>query len=199
MSRMKTRMLCLVLLVVLVLSGCKERNKEEIVAYVGETPVTVSEFRFYLDNVKEQMQGTELSDDDDWQNNEIDGRKAIDVAKDLALDNATVNLAYIQIYKKMGKTLSDKDKTQIDEIKDEMVKSFDGGYDEFLKINNLTDEFANMLCKSEYCKNILYNEFAEENDASEEEMSILFEKYIDEKMLEYSITTVETELIKKIN
>lgn len=197
---MKNRILCLVLLIVLALSGCRGKNTEEIVAYVGETPITASEFRFYLNSVKEQMRGTELSDDEDWQNNEIDGRKAIEVAKDQALDNATVNLAYIQIYEKMGRTLTNEDKIQIEAIKNDMVSQYsEGGYDEFLKTNNITDDFIDMLCESTYCAEIFYNEIANENDVSQDELDELFEDFIEEKMDEFRIEAVETDAIKKIN
>ena len=197
---MKNKILCLVLLIIFALSGCNDKNIEEIVAYVGETPITSSEFRFYLDNVKEQMQGTELSNDEDWQNKEIDGKKAIEAAKERALDIATVNLAYIEIYEKMGRTLTDEDKTKIETIKNDMVSQYsEDGYDEFLKTNNITDEFIDMLCKSTYCAEIFYNEIADKTDAPSEKIDELFEDFIEEKMDEYDIEAVETEAIKKIN
>lgn len=200
MSRMKNKVLCLVLLIIFALSGCNDKNTEEIVAYVGETPITSSEFRFYLDNVKEQMQGTELSNDDDWQNKEIDGKKAIEAAKERALDIATVNLAYIEIYEKMGRTLTDDDKTKIETIKNDMVSQYSkDGYDEFLKTNNITDEFIDMLCESTYCAEIFYNEIADKTDDPSEKIDELFEDFIEEKMDEYDIEAVETEAIKKIN
>ncbi len=200
MNYMRNRILCIALMIVFVLSGCVNKNTDEVVAYVGETPITMAEFEFYLNNVKEQMQGTELSNDDDWQNKEIDGRKAIEVAKEQALDIATVNLAYIEIYEKLGRTLTQEDKYQIDAIKNDMVSQYsDGGYDEFLKTNNITDEFIDMLCKSTYCAEIFYNEIANQNDVSQDKLDELFEDFIEEKMDEYDIEAVETAAIKKIN
>lgn len=145
---MRKTILYIALLITLTLFGCADK-KQEIVAYVGDVPVTMAEFEFYLDNVKEQLEGTELSDDEDWQNKEIDGRKAIEVAKDRALDNAIVNIAYIKIYEGLGKTLSADDKSEIEKIKEDIVGEYsEAGYDEFLKENNITDEFVDMLCKS---------------------------------------------------
>lgn len=198
-DRMKNRILCFVILIVIALSGCTKKNAEEIVAYVGETPVTMAEYEFYLDNVKQQMQGTELSNDEDWQNKEIDGKKAIEVAKERALDIAAVNLAYIEIYEKMGRKFTDDDQIQIDAIKNDMVSQYsEGGYDEFLKTNNITDEFIDMLCKSTYCAEIFYNEIASENNVSQDELDALFEKFIEEKMQEFGIFAVETDAIKEI-
>lgn len=198
MSLMK-KIILIALMIVFVLSGCTDKSADEIVAYVGETPITTSEFSFYLENVKSQMQGTELSNEEDWNNKEIDGRKAIEIAKEQALDNAKVNIAYIMIYEKLGRIITDDDQLKIDAIKNDMVSQYsDGGYDEFLKTNNITDEFIDMLCKSTYCAEIFYNEIAEESGASIEEIDESFNSFIEEKMNEFGIEAVETEAIKKI-
>lgn len=198
MSLMK-KIILIALMIVFVLSGCTDKSADEIVAYVGETPITTSEFSFYLENVKSQMQGTELSNEEDWNNKEIDGRKAIEIAKEQALDNAKVNIAYIMIYEKLGRIITDDDQLKIDAIKNDMVSQYsDGGYDEFLKTNNITDEFIDMLCKSTYCAEIFYNEIAEKSGASIEEIDESFNSFIEEKMNEFGIEAVETEAIKKI-
>ena len=188
---MKKTILSVVLLIVLILSACADK-KDEIIAYVGDVPVKMSEFEFYLDNVKEQLQGTELSNDEDWENNKIDGRKAIEVAKDRALESAVVNIAYIEIYEKTGKTLSQDDELKIDEIKANIVGEYSvDGYEQFLKDNNISDEFIDMLCKSTYCAEVIYNKLAEESGLMDEELDEYFEKYIDEKMKEFGIVATE--------
>ncbi len=193
---MKKTILCVAVMVVMMLSGCADK-KNDVALYVGDVPVTMAEYEFYLDNVKMQFQGTELSDDEDWQNKEIDGRKAIEVAKDRALDSAVLNIAYIKIYDGLGKTISREDEIKIEEIKSSIVGEYsDGGYEEFLKSNNISDEFIDMLCKSTYCAEVLYNEIAEENNLSENELDEYFASYIDEKMKEFGIIVTET---KEIN
>ena len=199
MSHMRNSIISIALMIVFALSGCADKKTDEIVAYVGETPITTSEFSFYLENVKSQMQGTELSNDEDWNNKEIDGRKAIEIAKEQALDNAEVNIAYIMIYEKLGRTITEDEQLKIDAIKNDMVSQYsEGGYDEFLKTNNITDEFIDMLCKSTYCAEIFYNEIAEESNAPIEEIDKSFNDFIEEKMNEFGIEAVETEAIKKI-
>ncbi len=198
MSLMK-KILLITLMIVFAFSGCADKRADEIIAYVGETPITTSEFSFYLENVKGQMEGTELSNEEDWNNKEIDGRKAIEIAKEQALDNAKINIAYIMIYEKLGRTITEDDQLKIDAIKNDMVSQYsDGEYDEFLKTNNITDEFIDMLCKSTYCAEIFYNEIAEESDASVEEIDETFNSFIEEKMNEFGIEAVETEAIEKI-
>lgn len=193
---MKKTILCIAFLIVLTLFGCADK-KNDIALYVADVPVTMAEFEFYLDNVKEQLQGTELSNDEDWNNKEINGRKAIEVAKDRALDSAIVNIAYIKIYEELGKTLSADDEEKIEEIKSNIVNEYSkGGYEEFLKSNNITDEFIDMLCKSTYCAEVLYNEVAEKNNLSDSELDEYFDSYIDDKMKEFGIVVTET---KEIN
>ncbi len=193
---MKKTILSVILLIVLALSGCADK-KDEIIAYVGDVPVKMSEFEFYLNNVKQQLQGTELSNDEDWENNKIDGRKAIEVAKDRALESAVVNIAYIEIHEKFGKTLSQDDELKIKEIKANIVGEYsDVGYEQFLKDNNISDEFIDMLCKSTYCAEVIYNELAEESGLMDEELDEYFEKYINEKMNEFRIVATE---VKELN
>ena len=199
---MKNRFFCVILLIVIMLTGCTQPETVEtndIAAYVGETPITVAEFEFYLDNVKRQMEGTEFSSEEDWQNKEIGGRKAIEVAKERALEIATQNIAYIIIYDKMGKTITDNDQIQIDAIKNGMMNEYsEEGYDKFLEDNNITDEFVDMLCKSAYCSESFYNEIVLQENLSQEESDDAFNKFIEEKMKEYEIVAVETEAIKNI-
>ena len=199
---MRNRFFCLVLLIVVLISGCNKPEpvgNNNIAAYVGEIPITVAEFEFYLDNVKQQMKDTEFSSEEDWQNKEIGGRKAIEVAKERALEIATDNIAYIIIYEKMGKTITDTDQIQIDAFKNEMMKEFsEDGYDKFLKDNNITDEFVDMLCKSAYCAESFSDEIVLQGNLSEEESEDAFNKFVEEKMKEYEIVAVETEAIKNI-
>ena len=73
-----------ILAFVLLLSACSDAN--DYVATVGKQSISENELEFYLKNVKSQMQGTELSSDEDWKDHEIEGRKAIEIAKEKAYD-----------------------------------------------------------------------------------------------------------------
>ena len=59
-----------------------------IVARVGDTKITQEEFGFYLNSIKEQMQGTELKTDTDWENQEIEGKKAIEIGRATRLNSS---------------------------------------------------------------------------------------------------------------
>ncbi len=120
------------------------------VATVGDIKITSGEFEFYLNSIKNQMKGTELQTDEDWETQEIEGKKAIDVAKQRALDIAVQNALYIETAEAAGITLSDAEKEQTEATKEQIVSSYGGekAYKEFLKSNNITDKFIEMMCKS---------------------------------------------------
>ena len=129
---MKKKILCLALALAFSISGCNSKTNETVVATVGDTPITMSQFNFYLTSVKQQMQGTELSTEEDWQTKEIDGKKAIEVAKEQALNIAATNIAYIDIYKNLGNKIDNEEKAQIEATKNSIVEQYEanGGYDD---------------------------------------------------------------------
>ena len=170
---MKKKLLCLALAAGMMMTGCStKKNNDEVVAKVGDTEITMSEFEFYLNSVKQQMQGTELSSDEDWQTKDINGKKAIEVAKERALEIAAKNVSYKIIFDKLGNTISDEDKDSIKSTKDSIVKQYEnnGGYDEFLKNSNITDSFIDMLCESMFCSDKLYNDFIKDQTVGDEEI-----------------------------
>lgn len=185
---MKKKLICIASAAVLLFSGCsaKKDNKisGNIVAKVGDYQVTQSEFEFYLNAIKQQMVGTELSSEEDWQTAEIDGKKAIEVAKDRALESALYNAAYIKIYEKSGHTISDSDKEVIKSQKEQMVKQYDSqeenGYKNFLKENNITDSIVDAMYNSMYCSEILYNDFSLTASATDEEINNFYKEHYDQ-------------------
>lgn len=184
---MKNKMICLLMAAMLLLSGCGEKKNDTAVANVGDKAVTLSEFEFYLNNVKQQMQGTELSSDEDWQTKDINGKKAIEVAKEQALDIAAKNIAYKIIYEKLGNTLTESDRVAIEQSKTAIVSQYDsnGGYDEFLKESNISDEFIDMLCESMYCSELLYTDFSAGIEVADEEVKAFYDEHFDEYFASY--------------
>lgn len=175
---MKKKILCLALALAFSISGCNSKTDETVVATVGETPITMSQFNFYLTSVKQQMQGTELSTEEDWQTKEIDGKKAIEVAKEQALNIAATNVAYIDIYKNSGYEIGSEEKAEIKATKNSIVEQYEanGGYDAFLKQAGITDDFVDLLCESMYCSDVLYAEFGAQREVTDEEINTFFEE-----------------------
>jgi len=171
--------LLLVMLSVLLLASCGSKP----VATVGDIKITQSEFEFYLDSIKKQMSDTELQTDEDWENKEIEGKKAIDVAKQQAMDNAVRNAIYIEAAEAAGLSLTDEDKRTIQNTKEQLVAGYgsEKAYKEFLKSNDITEEFIEMMCKSSAYYNKIGQIVMEEKTVTDAE----FESYFTQNKVDF--------------
>ena len=177
---MNKKVLCGVMAVSFLLSaaGCKLFSSDPVIATVGDYEITAAEYDFYLNNLKQQMQGTELSSDEDWQTVDINGKKAIDIIREKALETALDNIAYIEVYKNLGNEFDDEAKQSITEKKNDFVSQNDqnGGYEEFLQATKVTDEFIDFLCESTYCFEQLYNQFTADTTVTDEEIKAFYDE-----------------------
>lgn len=166
--------LLLVMLSVLLLASCGSGS----VATVGNTKIAQSEFEFYLESIKNQMSDTELQTDEDWESKEIEGKKAIDVAKQQAMDNAVRNALYIEAAEAAGISLTEEDKKTIEATKEQLVSGYgsEKAYKEFLKNNNITDEFIEMMCKSSVYYNKIGQIVTEEKTVEDAELEAYYEQ-----------------------
>ena len=161
--------------VVMALSSCGT----EYVGKVGSEKITKSEYAFYLTSVKEQMAGTELSSEEDWNTKEIEGKKAIDLAKEKAFDTAVNNILYIQVAEKLGITLTEEEQKILDNYKSMIVMNYGGEeqYNAFLEQQGITDEFIDMMCQSLGYTDKLVEKISTETPASDEEMKTFFKEH----------------------
>lgn len=161
------------MLAVLMLSSCTGGKP---VATVGDIKITKGEFEFYLFSIKNQMKGTELQTDEDWETQEIEGKKAIDVAKQRAMDIAVENAMYIEAAEAAGLTLTADEKKKVDSTKVQIVSGYGGekAYKEFLKENNISDKFIEMMCKSTAYYTKIGQKVNEENQMSDEDRKQYF-------------------------
>lgn len=130
----------------MLMAGCSS----EPVATVGDIEIGKGEFNFYLSSIKDEMSDTELQTEEDWQNKEIEGKKAIDVAKEQAMDNAVVNALYIEVAEAAGLVLTQEEEDYVTTTKDRFVASYgsESAYKKFLKENKISDDFIDMMCRS---------------------------------------------------
>lgn len=143
----------------------------DIVATVGKTKITKGEFEFYLSSIKSQLRGTELKTDEDWQTQEIEGEKAIDVAKRRALEIAINNAEYCEAAKANGIRLDSTEKQKIENTKQQVISGYGGEnlYKQFLEINNITDDFIQLMCESTVYYEKIADKVKEEEPVTEEE------------------------------
>lgn len=170
------KILILIISAAILLSSCSSGT--EYAASVGKNKISVSEFTFYLNNVKSQMEGTELSSDEDWQTNEIEGKKAIELAREKALETAVENVAYIEVGKAVGVKLSQEDKKNIAANKKKFIAQIgsEEKYKEYLKTQGIDDKFIQMLCESMFYSSKLTEKIKEESPVTQEEIHSYFEE-----------------------
>lgn len=167
--------LIMILLTACLLSSCATGST---VATVGDIKITKGEVEFYLADIKNQMKGTELKTDEDWQSQEIEGKKAIDVAKERALDIAISTARYIEVAKLAGITLDDSEEKAIEDNRKRVIENYGGesAYKQFLKENNITDELVETTIRSAMYRTKIKQKVTEEHPATEADGKAYFEK-----------------------
>lgn len=157
---MKKTIISLGLAAVMLLSGCGKKEEvatSNVMVKVGETTLTTGQFQFFLDSIKEQMEA-ELSINGDWETAEIEGKKAIDVAKERAYEVAVEYMSSIEIAKKKGITVTDE---EINSMKSQINASYFEGYPE-------KDSIIDFMCESEQYLYKLQEKYLEEKPLSDD-------------------------------
>ena len=157
---------------ILILTSCQGTW----VAKVGDTKISKEEFNFYLTSIKSQMSSTELSTDEDWQTQEIEGVKAIDIAKDRALESASENISYIEVAKYFGINLSSEDNEKVRQMIASIRSQYGGSvnYKKALKELGVTDDFFKQLCESQIFSEKLALKALEEKPLTPDEEDEIF-------------------------
>ena len=107
-------LLCALVFCVGVFAGCVQ-DSQEIFSVNGEK-VTRGKFMFFLENMKEMIaeeSNLDIKDASSWETAEIENKKAIDVAKENALNDVVSLMVQVQKAKEEGITLSNDDKKAI--------------------------------------------------------------------------------------
>lgn len=167
----------LLLMCACLLVSCAKTKTEpdaNTVATVADTKITIGELEFYLEAIKDQMNAEDSSFD--WQT-EIEGEKAIDVAKKRALENAVENIEYCKLAQANGITLTEKDKNDIVLMKQQFIKQCGGedAYNKFLKEKDITDDFIQLICESVVYYEKLSDKYKAEEPFTEDELLKYYE------------------------
>ena len=137
---MKKNIISLGLACIMLFAGCgkKEAPTSNVLVKVGESTLTTGQFQFFLDEIKTQME-QELSLDGDWETAEIEGKKAIEVAKERAYEVAVEYLSCIEVAQKKGVTVTDE---EIKSMKEQINTSYFEKYAE-------KDAIIDFMCRAE--------------------------------------------------
>lgn len=181
---MKKNIMSAVLACMMLLTACSknpEKNdnakelSEGIVLKVGDSEMTAGQFQFFLDDIKNQMQGTELSEEESWETAEIEGKKAIDIAKERAYESAVEYLSYIEVAKKKGLSYTEDD---MNSIKSQIDTSY---FEEYPN----SEEIINLICEANLYITELQKGFVNEQPVQDSEVEAYFNEHKDELESKY--------------
>jgi len=156
-----------ILAITIILSACTMVDGTTV-ATVNGTNITKSQFTFYLTQVKaqiEQQQNTE-SAADFWETAEVEGKKALDAAKEKALDEAIKAALIEKRAKENNLKLSQEDIASIGKQKSSMITKLGGreAYRAELKKNGLTESSYSSLLENSVYGNKLMEKLTTEVD-----------------------------------
>ena len=175
--------MCLALMVG-VMSGCEVVDLNEVLVINGEA-VTGGEFNFVLDTLKTQI-ATEMNFDaaieENWSTVEVDNRKAIDVAKDKAIDEFV--MIYVQAKKadELGISLTAEELAYADQNFTAYIEQTYGGasgVEDQLKKWQVTKDTLKEFFRKNFLATKVQNHYVTEDEKitniTEEEMQAQYE------------------------
>lgn len=157
----------LFILTIVFVSGCSFVNDREVAATVNDEKITVSEFDFYLQTIKGEMeQKAKQENVENFWETEIDGKKATEVAKEKALEAAVMNIVQLQKAKEMNISLDEEDKKEVTKRKNDYMKSVGGreNYNKNLKEMGLSDRILTDLLEDDIIIQKLMRKIIDENE-----------------------------------
>ena len=152
-----TKLTAAVLSCALLLGGCGSVDSSKMVMTVGDVGVTAGVYEFYLNSYKKSL-------DDE-------------TAKQMAQDQCEANHQIIAVAKAMGIEFDGETQKEIDDYKQKVVDSYDGGYEDFLKENNLTDADIDTIISVTYYAEELQKKMGEKEFTDEEKREYFKENY----------------------
>lgn len=156
-------------------SGCSGVNivDASYIAKVNGEEIKTSEFMYYLAVAKmtiQQSADTSVNADF-WNTTEIDGKKAIDVAKEKALEDAVKATIIAQKAMDEGFSADTTEATQ-------QINKAVSGVSEYAESNGFTEEGIKLAYKKAYLRTKLFDKYEEDGkiNVSEEESKEYYEK-----------------------
>lgn len=152
-----TKLTAAVLSCALLLGGCGSVDSSNTVMTVGDVGVTAGVYEFYLNSYKKSL-------DDE-------------TAKQMAQDQCEANHQIIAVAKAMGIEFDEETQQKIADYKQQVVDSYNGGYEDFLKENNLTDADIDTIISVTYYAEELQKKMGEKEFTDEEKREYFKENY----------------------
>ena len=161
-------------------TACTVIDNRNVATVNGES-IKLGSFNYYIQvskSVIAQAAGTQV-DANFWATADLGGKKAGDVAKEQALDQAINDVIISQKAKEMGIVIDDAGKQAIGKQKGDMIQQF-GGQEQYLaeiKKYNITDKDISDSIEKSYLKQKLFEKLSAEDATFKVEPAALKDYY----------------------
>lgn len=152
-----TKIAAAVLSCALLMSGCGKVEGTETIMTVGDENVTAGMYEFYLNSYKQVLDADE--------------------AKEKALTQCEDNHKVIAVAKAMGIEFDEETANEIADYKQQVIDSYNGGYEDFLAENNLTDADIDTIISVSYYADELQEALGSAEYSEEQEKEYFKEHY----------------------
>lgn len=173
------------LLLAILFSGCKYfgfiPNDNDVVATVNGEKITVRQYQSFLQTAKTEMENEAEQENIEnfWETTEIDGKKAVDVAKEKALEAAVKNKVELLKAKEKGIELTSEEKQQIIDQKKNTIAQMGGrdAYNKALKQMGMNDQDLTEAMQTEILLRKLFTQVTNEDEKYNFSDELLREHY----------------------
>lgn len=152
-----TKIAAAVLACTMLMSGCGKVNYTETVMTVGDEKVTAGMYEFYYSSYKQM-----LSEDE---------------AKERALTQCEDNQKVVAVAKAMGIEFDEEKTKEIADYKQDVIDSYEGGYDDFLKENNISDADVDAIIAVSFYAEKLQEQLGDKEYTDEDKKEYYKEHY----------------------
>lgn len=152
-----TKIAAAVLACTMLMSGCGKVNYTETVMTVGDEKVTAGMYEFYYSSYKQMLSEEE--------------------AKERALTQCEDNQKVVAVAKAMGIEFDEEKTKEIADYKQDVIDSYEGGYDDFLKENNISDADVDAIIAVSFYAEKLQEQLGDKEYTDEDKKEYYKEHY----------------------
>lgn len=174
---MKKLFALILVFVMVMLSSCGLVNTS-VIGTINGNEISLSEFNYFLSIIKtEMLNQTGATDDKTFWETQIDGKKAIDIAKEKAFDEAFAFEAKYLKAEENGFGINEERILEGNKQYASMVSQYggDNAFSDYLKQMGSDKEAVKQIMRKSYCISLYLDEYAKEQNSplyvSEEEIN----------------------------
>lgn len=162
-------LISIMLIVALSLTACNSKTKVETVGSVNGEKITKQEYEYVFEGICEQMlsQASSADASENFWDTELEGQKAIDVARERTINQIAQMMVARQKAKEFKITLNDEDKQLIENAKQQFITQVGGqeAYQEYLTTYKIDEAYHDEILDRQIYTQKLMEHLGETDEA----------------------------------